>query len=166
MIYDLITPVAVYLGVIGGYFLAMIAPEELKPGYKYLVIFQNIVSSIFVSVVALFLMNGIVKPIPADIIAMLAAIGTYYYLCQKNLSRWIFMVGGIFIFFSRNDVNFHLLISVILFMIAAINVSAYAEKYVKKDEIKKKKELLLDVLKRYSLFFVFSILPYIVSALI
>lgn len=97
-------------GLALGMILARIAKEELKPGKKYLLLFQNIlVSAVFVSAVFSF-ESTFIKII-------LAAVLVYLVVFNYKFNWLVAYASFGFIYFSSlNNLNLVLLISALMFL--------------------------------------------------
>lgn len=147
-----------FLGVIGGYFLVLIAPEEIEPGYKYFVIFQNLLlSSLIASIIIVFFNSKYVS-----FFAIGISLFVFYFLYRYNFAQRIFVAVPVVFVFLREE-------SLVIFFMALIVVlgmgisTVQGIDYVKNEKIKKKKEFLLHLLKYHALYFLFALLPLFIS---
>jgi len=145
-----------FLGIYAGFALALIAPEEIKPGQKY---FKPLLSILIALVffLAYYQKNFIVSII-------LCLLMLVYVYVVKN-SRYIYSLCGILIFFATDK----LIVASILFLTGMVVSSIEAGSFVKigKENTKISKPLVLleKITYKNILFLVFSLLPFFFSYL-
>lgn len=147
-----------FLGLISGYFLSFIAPEELKPGYKYIVIFQNILLSISIAILVASSFDNIVNSIGA---AILCSVAIFYMTIKKDISARLYIFLGLPLFFMEG--NELALYSSLVFILGVAIASLHAESFVKNEKINDKKNLFLSLMKKHWLFLVIGLLPFLFS---
>jgi len=138
----------VLLGYVAGYFLAIIAPEELKPGKKYLIIFRNFMQ-------ALLVVSVVMLAYPKYIFGILLWIVLYFLFnkidvdyMQATIGLFIIVLLGFF-----TDKSFFMIVSSFAFILAAVlsslNVHAIG---VKEKLFYKNKNLQILLKKRIFIF--------------
>jgi len=140
-------PLIAFLGLISGYFLALIAPEEIKPGYKYLVIWQNILISVAIG----FVFSGFISVIVAVMVILL--------LLMKNLAPKLYIFSGLLIFLADNQ----LVMAVLVFLFGMPIAGTAAYDYVKKDKINEKMASFHHLIKNYIWYLPIAYIPYITT---
>lgn len=153
---DELLPVTVFLGVFSGYFLALIAPEELRDGKYYFEVFRNISMSVFVLMLLLQISNSY-------IVSGLVTIIIFYMLYKLQYVGLVYILSGFTLYFI--DSVFILTASGMLFLTGMCLASILAVDYEKHEKIIHKKELLIHTLKNYSWFLVLALLPFFFSYL-
>lgn len=78
-----------FLGLLGGIILALIAPEELKPGRKYFYLLKRILFLVILIIVAYFLFSK--NNVMAGIIFTLLMI-TIFLIALKKDSLWLELI--------------------------------------------------------------------------
>lgn len=142
-------------GILAGYLLALIAPEELEYGKPYFVIFQNITFSLFALTAVYYFAPGYILPI----IAAFVIFGLGYFF---NVTKLFYLpAGAVFFFISESNI---LLLAGLMFFLTGVGASSYeATKFVKNEKIKNKLKLFKSIFKYYSWTLLFGILPFLIS---
>lgn len=153
---------SVFLGVIAGYALALIAPEELRPGYKNLVVFRNILFSAFAAVICFYYINGYINYF---VFPLLIAVIMLYGLSKKDFFIYLYWLSSVSLAFLWQSKDYLMVVSVLLFLCGMCSASISAVSYVKDDNILKKKALLLKILKKHSLFVVSGLIAAALSSI-
>ncbi len=152
---DMLVPITAFTGILAGYLLALIAPEELEIGKKYFILFQNMAYTLFLFVLFSFFLETFIA---SFVISIAFFTLTYFYDIAK-----ILYIPSAAIFFFINDSNV-LLLSSFLFFLTGVGIASHeAVKYVKKEQIKQKKILLKNLIKKYGLAIPVAISPFLFS---
>jgi len=158
--------IAVFMGIIAGYFLSLIAAEEIKPGYSYFVLMQNIVFSILIAVISLYLTQNLIIPV-------IAAVIIFSVLYWKNIVGNLYIFSGLLLFIVKNSPEYLILSSSLLFILGlpVAGISAYGFvkklkiKNVEQEIIEKKLDLLKHLALRFIWFIPIALLPFLFSNL-
>ncbi|MFW6014583.1 MAG: hypothetical protein ACOCQG_05380 [Candidatus Nanoarchaeia archaeon] len=147
--------ISAFGGILAGYVLSLIAPEELEYGKPYFVIFQNVTFSLFVLTAVYYFAPVYVLPI----VSALVIIGLGYVF---NVAKLLYLpASGVFFFIGESDI---LLLAGLMFFLTGVGASSYeATKFVKNEKIKNKLKLLKSILKYYSWTLLFGLLPFLIS---
>jgi hypothetical protein len=155
--------IVAFLGVLAGYFLCLIAPEEIKDGYKYFAALQNILFSIFVSVLFMFLVGGFTNSIIIIFVPIILGVIVFFILHWKNIVRRIYIFIGIPLYILRDSMGYLLAASTIIFLIGIAIAGIAANDYVKNEKIPEKIRLLKKLMIEYIWFVPAAILPFLLS---
>ncbi|MGM5482945.1 MAG: hypothetical protein ACQESF_05760 [Nanobdellota archaeon] len=145
----------VFSGIVSGYFLSLIAPEELEQGQRYFEILRNILFGMFVY----FLVQGLTHN---TIISLILAVTVFCLTYRVPYFSAYYALSGLSIFFLINS-GYLLIVCVILFVLGLTMASLYSSCYVKYEKIKQKKALIVNILKAYFWFLIIGWLPFIFS---
>ncbi len=144
----------VFLGIIAGYGLSLIAPEEIRPGRMHLKFFY----SILVGLIIALTMRSI-----SPILSWIAYIIIIIVVFQFKYVKYLYPVMGIFLYISIG--NYFNYVAPLLFMLGLPVSSMESHDFVKDDKIKNKAGLLLLVARRYIWIIPVSLLPFLISYL-
>lgn len=157
MIENTITALLSFLGLIAGYFLVLIAPEEIEPGYKYFVIMQNVLFSSFIATVIIVLFSSRIVSFFAIGISLLV----FHFLYKRDYVRRVFFLTPL-IYIFLNSQEMMIFFASLIVLLGMTVVAVQAIDYVKKEEVKKRKKFLFHILKYHSLFILVSLLPLLI----
>lgn len=139
-----------FFGLFIGLALAYIAPEELKPGEKYLIVVQNIVLTAIIFVFIYYLKTNIFLATFFSMIILL-------FLFFKRIStKAIYLLLGFLFFFSSRIEAMFLLESVLIFFYGFPTGTLFVKKLIKKPKLEVVKKLFLS----YCLFLLVSLVLY------
>jgi hypothetical protein len=152
-----------FFGIIIGYFLSLIAPEELIPGKDYLLFYRKLIISLLIGVFFTFFINDLLFKIITFFIAFVIKFIIFYKIKHfNNLSEKFYSIFyylcPFFIIYVNNDLNYLIIISIIVFVLGTINSSIFSIKYVKDEKIFEKFVLFKKML--------FIYLPYLIISLV
>jgi hypothetical protein len=165
IIKGIILAIVAFLGIITGYFLCLIAPEEIKEGYKYFISMQNILFSIIASVLVMFFTIGFTSTdswLIMIIIPIILGVIVFFLLYWKNIVGSIYIFIGIPLYVLRDNADYLLTMSSLIFLIGIPIAGIAGYDYVKNEKIQKL-ELLKKLIIRYIWFVPATILPFILS---
>lgn len=150
-------PIIIFTGIFTGYFLSLIAPEELRDGRYYFEAFANVTLSLFVLIVFLSITGNLyVSPGVAIIFFLLL-----YWVKYVGL---LYILSGAGIFFLGKP-EYLLFASIFLFLTGMALSSIIAVDYEENEMIKGKMQLLFHILKNYGWFLLAGLLPFLLSYL-
>lgn len=183
-----ILAIIIFLGILSGYFLCLIAPEEIKPGYKYLIIMQNIVFAIFISVLAVFILRKFIILLDFSFFSVQSQLFVLSFLMptaagvlfgaiafmlikKKNVVLGLYKFTGIPLFFIFSYADFLIVLSSLLFIMGMPIATAQAYDYVRESKknsltdyrIIKKKDLFKELMIKHAWFIPIAILPFFFS---
>ena len=116
MLINFLVLLIAFSGIFAGYILALIAPEELEPGKKHFMVFQNIAFSLFGLTAVYFFYPGYVLPI----IVAIVIFGLSYLF---NITKLFYLPASILFFFiDKNDI---LLIAGLMFFLTGMGAASY-----------------------------------------
>ena len=148
-----ILSITVFMGTISGYFLALIAPEELKGGKRYLKIMYSLVFALTLAIAASvysLVLALIIFPILFILVFKLKRIGITYYLMPLLL--FVVMDYEVFHFEAS-----------LMFLLGMPLASLESLGFVKENKIRKPFSLLGRIIRRYIWFIPISLLPFLFS---
>ncbi len=155
MVNDILVTIVAFSGVLAGYFLSLIAPEELELGKKYFILFQNMSYALFLLVITFYFTSLIIV---SSLVSVLVFSLGYFY----NVSKFLYIPSGLLFFFVGQD-EILLLVS-ILFFLTGMGAGSYeATKYVKNEKVNGKINLLRSLLFYYGWFVPLAVLPFFLS---
>jgi hypothetical protein len=164
MIYTTALILVAFLGIFAGYFLSLIAPEEIKEGYKYFVIMQNTLFSILIAVIAFYFTGMITGSALISIaVSLILAVLAFALLYSKNFVGALYVFLGITLYTVRDRTEYLIIISCLIYFIGITAASMLAYDYVKDEKIQHPKKYLAALLVRYVWFIPAAFLPFIFS---
>jgi len=144
----------VFLGIIAGYALSLIAPEEIRPGKVHLKFFYSIVVGLIIALTIRGLSNVL-----SWVVYFIVIMAVF----QLRYVKYLYPVMGIFLYLSIG--NYFSYVSPLLFMLGLSVASIEAYGFVHDEKIEKKWQLLGLVTWRYVWIIPVSLLPFLVSYL-
>jgi predicted Na+-dependent transporter len=145
-----------FLGIISGFFLSLIAPEELKPGKKYFDWIARIILFLIMFFFITYTKSGIFHYIYLLIIIFIVLIARDKYL---DFSYPLF---SIVLFFSIIDKTLLLIQSSLIFILGLVIASMFMMKYEKKEAIMGSRIKIFGMLLlRYVLFLVIGLIFFV-----
>jgi hypothetical protein len=128
-----LTAVVVYLGLLVGFILAMMAKEEMKDGRRYFVFLQKLILLlVFVFLLVFIRLNYI-------LVLLILVFIVVYLLKRKNELVYIYMILGVIFYLSSKTLNLFVIESSLIFLYGIPTGSLLT----KRD----KKESLIGILK-------------------
>ncbi|MBN2458443.1 hypothetical protein JXB31_04915 [Candidatus Woesearchaeota archaeon] len=97
MLYNLPLIITVFLGLVAGYFLTIISAEEIRPGYNYLVIMQNVLFSLLLAIGISHLAAGHLVPVVVYAISIIVPAAVFYLMQYKDIVSRLYIFTGIFL---------------------------------------------------------------------
>jgi len=154
MIQFILISIAAFIGLIAGYLLSIIAPEELEPGKKYLWLFQTILA---ITILITFL------TFKAATFWQMALCGTLLLVAFKythkedvdfEFHRILYILSAIILFITQSSKEFLIISASLIFLYGLPTASTYVLKNMKSS----KSALFLGILKNYGSFVVLALL--------
>ncbi len=146
-----------FMGIITGYILTVIAPEEIKPGNHIFKSFARICYAMLLVVfVHSFNMNLIIEIFFLLVIILM--------MCFVPLNDILILItSGIILAYSTISKQMLFLTAILNFLTGAALVGIFSLKYIKKDELTiKKTKFLTYVVIRYGLYLITTPLTYLI----
>ncbi|MFW5991466.1 MAG: hypothetical protein ACOCQX_04515 [Candidatus Nanoarchaeia archaeon] len=154
--YEFLVVIVAFSGLIAGYLLSLIAPEELRPGQYYFEMIRYVSLILFILLVGSSLTESPI--ISASVVLLFFAL--LYFTGYIGL--FYLLSAGLIIFLVQPYI---LAGGILLFLCGMASASVLAVKYEKNEKIKNKTELLLHTFKVYGWFLIIGLLPFLFSNL-
>lgn len=142
-----------FFGVISGYLVSLIAPEELRKGSRY---FEWLSRILVVAIIIGFILNS---KLGVFHIVLLVSICLIIICFWKDCTDYIYILSSIILAISSENTNLLIAESSMIFLLGMVNASRYMLNFEKDEKIDGKKiNLFFRVIVRYILFLVVGLI--------
>ena len=157
----LLSIVAVFFGIVGGFVLSWIAPEELLPGKKYFVFAKKLIFTLILLLLVYFLQLGLFYEILLIVIILL------FVIVIPLKSVIFYPATAVILMLVSQQPNFFMVMSVLIFIYGMIISTLFCSRFVKKEKLQGNIFLILfKLLLRYISFLVIGIVVYLILSII
>lgn len=154
MIQFMLVIIVSFLGIFAGILLSFIAPEELKPGKKYLWFFQHAMAILILIFFFAFQRFDFWHMVIYGILFLLLMYYCHITDIEFEFHRFLFVASAVILFLSYDLQNWFVLEGAAIFLYGLPTASLYVLSNIKL----KKSQILLGALRNYSFFVVLALL--------
>lgn len=140
-----------YLGIIGGYFLAIIAPEELKKGRKYFVFLGKI---IIILIISFLIWHQGINYFTGFYMALILLV----CILSERYMEYIYPLTAIALFLSKESMESLIYQSSFIFILGMVMGSLFMAEHEKNEKIENKIKLFFLLFLRYIFFVIIGLL--------
>ncbi|MFP4403063.1 MAG: hypothetical protein ACLFPJ_01790 [Candidatus Woesearchaeota archaeon] len=161
--------ISTFCGIIIGYLLSLIAPEELICGKKYFINFKKILITIFISFFITFLFNNlIIKSIIFIILVILSNIILFKINIKNKYYSTFYYVSFLPIIIVSQNINYLITMSIIVYILSTVYSTIFSAnlKYVKNEKIINKITLFKHTMLNFYPYLIFSNIGIIILIII
>lgn len=145
-----------FLGIISGYFISLIAPEELRKGKTYF----EWLARIIVFLIMLFFI--LIYETSSVFIIIFVIIVISLITISKTYLDYLYSLFSIIIFTVSNNQNFLIIESSLIFILGIITASLFMIKFEKDEIIQGSKlNIFFHLIARYGLFVIIGVLFFV-----
>ena len=153
--------IAVFLGVLGGFLLSWIAPEELLPGRKYFMFAKKLL----LSVILILFVYSLQLLLGYEI--LLVALVILLVIIAPLKARIFYPLTALVLVLSLSQPNLFLVQAVLVFVYGMIISTIYCSSFIKKESFTETPgRILIKLILRYISFLIVGIAAYLILLLI
>ena len=151
LIFYSLTAIISFVGLYIGVILYFMAKEEIKPGLKYFILAQNILTLTIIAILLFF------YKIPSLLLAiLLIAISLLLYIFKsKTIKNALYVFFGLFFYLVSESKELFVLLAVCIFIYSIFTGTVFSYLIKKK---KKKTNIWISILTEYGLFLIIALI--------
>lgn len=159
MIQFILLVIVAFVGVLAGYLLSIIAPEELKPGEKNLWWFQTLLLITILLAFLTFRAATFWQMVLCGALLLLALRYTHKEDVDFEFHRLLYVLSAVILHMSMAQIEFLIIMASLIFLYGLPVAGIYASRNMKLSKAK----LFLGILKNYGFFVVLGLLLVILA---